>query len=78
MPRHIARVIELNGGNSYGEGRSGAGIDSVRPYIREARLKAYQGRKAGLRPGSSEGLEELEESSIDDSSDIELWESESE
>ena len=74
MPRHIARVIELEGGNSYREGSSGEGSDDIRPYLKEARIKAYRSRKAGIRPGSSGGLDQLEEAVEDNSDDDGEWE----
>lgn len=73
MPRHIARVIELEGGNSYREGSSGEGSDDIRPYLKEARIKAYRSRKAGIRPGSSGGLDQLEEAVEDNSDDDGEW-----
>jgi hypothetical protein len=73
MPRHIARIIELDGGNSYREGATGEPSDDIRPYLREARIEAYRSRKAGIRPGSSAGLDQLEEPLNGDSDDDGEW-----
>ena len=78
IPRHIATVIELAGGNSYREGSDGASCDDIRPYLREARIKAYRSRKAGIRPGSSGGRNKLDEESEDDLGVLEAWLSEEE
>ncbi len=75
MPRYIARVIELEDRNSYREGLTRAGDDDIRLYLREARIKAYRSRQAGIRPGSSDSrfdsLNDLEEVSKNDTDDNE-------
>lgn len=38
MPRHIAEVIRLKGGNEYREGREGG---DIRPYNSEERANEY-------------------------------------
>ena len=54
MPRHIDKVIELRGGNEYREGKDENEWSDVRPYNSEERQQRYEGRKKGIRPGSSD------------------------
>ena len=53
LPRHIANVIELRGGNEYREGREEGEWSDIRPYIPAERQQRYNGRKQGYRPSSS-------------------------
>ena len=64
MPRHIQKVIELQGGNEYREGATEVVMTNeqgevvevphknhIRPYNPEERRLGYTRRKAGVRPG---------------------------
>ena len=47
LPRHIAKVIELRGGNEYREGREEGEWSDIRPYIPAERQQRYKvGSKA--------------------------------
>lgn len=64
MPTHLAKVIELKGGNEYREGR---GLSSIRPYNSEQRKAQYVRRKEGIRPGDQD---DVNSAVLDDDEDV--------